>query len=110
MYDLDVSNAIDRLNKIEGCELLLSNPCIEVWFLLHYKNQTANCDCSYSCKELKNRNRAYAKGKIDDKLKIKLSENYKEAIKRAKNLNDYDNPSSTIYKFLEKLIELKEKS
>lgn len=107
MYDLDVPTILDRLKKVDDCELLLSNPCIELWFLLHFKNHTANNDCSYFCKELKNRNRTYKKGVIDNKLKEKLCEKIDDAIRRAKKLKDYDNPSSTIYKFLEKLIELK---
>lgn len=107
MYDIDVPAILERLKKIEDCELLLSNPCIEIWFLLHYKNQTANNDCSFFCKELYNRNKTYKKGLIDNRLKERLCEKSLEAIKRAKMLNDYDNPSSTIYRLLEKLIELK---
>ncbi|WP_335965091.1 RloB family protein [Galbibacter sp. PAP.153] len=45
MYDLDVPEILNRLKKIETCELLVSNPCIELWFLLHYKNHTANSKC-----------------------------------------------------------------
>ena len=107
MYDIDVSRIIERLNKIDNCTLLLSNPCIELWFLLHYKNQTANIDCKKCCNEMKNRNRVYKKGAIDKKLKEKLSSKMKDAIKRAKNLTENDNPSSTMYKFIETLDELK---
>jgi len=108
VYDLDVADIIIRLNKIDNCILLLSNPCIETWFLLHYKNHKANNDSSYFYKELKNRNKTYKKGAIDKKLKEKLTTKFGEATKRAKELNEFENPSSTIYKFLEKLGELKQ--
>ena len=108
MYDLDVSGVLAKLQKIADCTLLLSNPCIELWFLLHYKNQTANVNCDYCCKELKNRSRStYKKGIIGNKLKDKLLTKKVDAIKRAKKLGEYPNPSSTLYKFLEKLEEIK---
>lgn len=108
MYDLDVPNVFSRLKKITNCVLLLSNPCIELWFLLHYKNQTSSVDCAYCCKEIKNRNRtSYKKGKIGTKLKDKLLTKKEDAIKRAKILVKYPNTGSTVYKFLEKLEELK---
>ncbi|WKV13718.1 RloB family protein [Marivirga harenae] len=59
VYDLDVPDLIDRLSQIEDCELLLSNPAIELWFLLHYKNQTSQINNQKCCRELENRNRGY---------------------------------------------------
>ena len=108
MYDLDIPEIFPRLKKIKNCILLLSNPCIELWFLLHYKNQTATVDCQHCCNELKNRKRSiYKKGEICTKLRERLSNKKYEAIKRAISLEEYSNPSSSIYKLLEKLEELK---
>lgn len=109
MYDIDVSEIIERLSKIDDCTLLLSNPCIELWFLLHYKNQTANINGIICCREMENRNRVYKKGAIDKKLKEKLISKREDAVKRAKGLTDNNNPSSTVYKFIEILDELKNK-
>ncbi|MEM6964997.1 MAG: RloB family protein [Bacteroidota bacterium] len=107
MYDSDVPSVLTRLQKIEDCTLLLSNPCIELWFLLHYKNQTASVDCNQCCKELKNRNRTpYKKGIICEKLREKLIGGKYKATERAKKLSDALNPSSTIYRLIEKLEEL----
>ena len=39
MYDLDVNGMLEHLHKIPHAELLVSNPCIELWFLLHYQEQ-----------------------------------------------------------------------
>lgn len=36
MYDLDVPSVLSRLQKIPGAILLCSNPCVELWLLLHY--------------------------------------------------------------------------
>ena len=38
MFDLDVPGMLERLQKIKDAVLLLSNPSIEYWFLLHYKD------------------------------------------------------------------------
>ena len=39
MYDLDVDGMLEQLQKIPNAELLVSNPCVELWFLLHYQEQ-----------------------------------------------------------------------
>lgn len=111
MYDLDSSVTLDKLNTIKkelgNCELLVSNPCIELWFFLHYENHTAESSCKHFYKELYNRNGKYAKGIINDKLRDKLSNEMDAAIRRAKKFQENKNPSTSVYKFLEKLIELK---
>lgn len=109
MYDIDVPEVIERLNNIDNSILLLSNPCIELWFLIHYKNQKANIDCSKCCREMSNRNRVYKKGTIDKKLKEKLISKREDAVKRAKALTENNNPSSTIYRLIEILDKLKKK-
>lgn len=108
LYDADVPVVVERLKEIANCRLLLSNPCIELWFLLHYKNQTANVDCEYCCKELKNRNKkTYKKGEIDEKLKEKLAERLRIACDRARKLTAYNCPSSTVYRLIDDLEEVK---
>ena len=106
LYDLDVTKIIQRLKKIKSAELLVSNPSIELWFLLHYKNQTAHIESSDCYREMNNRNRTYKKGVIDNRLKAKLTEKISDAVKRAKKLKSYQNPSSTIYKLIDRLEKL----
>ena len=105
-YDLDVPELLTRLKKIGCAVLLVSNPSVELWFLLHYKNQTANVNSADCYREMNNRNRTYKKGIIDDRLKKKLTEKIDDALKRAKKLKKYKNPSSTVYKLIEKLNDL----
>lgn len=107
-YDLDVPTMLQRLSKINDCILLVSSPSIELWFILHYKNQTANTNNAYCLKELKNRNSTYKKGLIDKKLKEKLVSKREDAVKRAKKLTKFQNPSSTVYKLIEILNKLKD--
>ena len=106
-YDLDVSGILDRLQKIGNSTLLVSNPSVELWFLLHYKNQRASTDARYCCGELEKRNGTYRKGAIDSKLREKLLTKRKEAVKRAKALKT-DNPSTTVYQLIELLDSLKQ--
>ena len=37
-YDLDVTGTLAHLQKIKNSILLVSNPTVELWFLLHCKN------------------------------------------------------------------------
>lgn len=108
IYDADIHEVLERLKRIENTILIASNPSIELWFLLHYKNQTASistCDCE---KELKIRNRnEYKKGSIDAKLERKLLENVTSACNRAKKLKLYNNPSSNFHVFMKTLEEAK---
>ncbi len=108
MYDIDVLEIIKRLNGIDNSTLLLSNPCIELWFLLHYKNQTASINCKKCFREMSNRNSGYKKATIDKTLKERLTEKREVAVKRAKALAENNNPSSTVYKLIDILDKLKE--
>lgn len=53
MYDMDVQ-AINK--KLQECkaEMLLSNPCFEIWLLLHAKSQKTAISSDVLIKELKN--------------------------------------------------------
>ncbi len=110
MYDADIPNVIERLKGIKSVTLLASNPSIELWFLLHYKNQRANITTDDCIRELINRNHNnYKKGIIDKKLREKLNQKSSDACKRAKGLNLYDNPSSNINDLIKILDKIKKK-
>ncbi len=103
MYDLDIK-AVNK--KLESCkaEWLCSNPCVELWFLLHSKAQTAELTSANCVKLLKKSNEVwkdYLKPVLSDNQKTFLWINKSVATKRAKLLNDGDNPSSSVYKLLE---------
>lgn len=105
MYDMDVS-AINK--KLMACkaELLLSNPCFEIWLLLHAKDQKTALSSEAVLKELKKSASVwnnYNKSVYTDTQKTFLREHLENAINRARALKDYQNPSSRIYRLLEVL-------
>jgi len=104
IYDADVPVTLERLKAIKSAILIASNPSIELWFLLHYKNQSANISTNDCIRELCNRNRnTYKKGVIDSRLEMKLTESCEKACERAKGLYLFDNPSTNMYVFIEEL-------
>lgn len=106
LYDFDSNEFIQRLKSINNAILLVSNPCIELWFLLHYRNQIAALDCNNCIKDLTGFIGKYKKGELNNLLKDKLWQTRFEAIKRAKKLNEFDNPSTSIYRLIEDLENL----
>lgn len=105
MYDLDVPEIVERLQACNA-ELLVSNPCIEVWFLLHTKDHKRRLDSDAIIKELIRSNnvwRHYEKSKLTVTQRKHLLDNVELAISRAKGLKEFTNPSSTIYKLIELL-------
>jgi hypothetical protein len=108
IYDADVSEILNKLQKIDFATLVASNPSIELWFLLHYKNQAASLTGDDCIRELSNRNRNnYKKGIIDNSLKIKLKEKCDDACKRSNQLELYKNPSTNMHNFIETLEDAK---
>jgi len=57
MYDADVQETLERLKGIKNAKLIASNPSIELWFLLHYKNHTTYISSQDCIMELSKRNR-----------------------------------------------------
>lgn len=106
MYDLDIQDTFEKLkeikehynNKIKNNNviLLVSNPCFELWYLLHFKAQTANISTENCEKALKNFYENYKKGEVPKNLEVNLE----KAIQRAENLTQYENPSTEIYKII----------
>ena len=107
MYDADVKDVLEKIKKLKNTELLLSSPCIELWFLLHYQNQKADINPKDCVRKLKNMNPSYKKGTMNKALKNQFTEKCSEACSRAKQLDPDKNPSSNIYEFIEALEKVK---
>lgn len=111
MYDADVTSVLQRLIKIRNVKLLASNPTIEYWFLLHYKNNTAKIKDTECIGQLSARNNnEYKKGVIDEKLRKQLDTKQGLACERAKQTILFNNPSTNIYEFIEELERAKKES
>lgn len=103
MYDMDVPATNEKVRACEA-ELLLSNPCFELWLLLHAKNQKSAIGTQAVLKELKKSTPIwgnYTKATYTDTQKTFLRDHLDEAIVRAKGLKEFENPSSSVYKLLE---------
>lgn len=102
MYDMDVP-AINK--KIKECtaEKLLSNPCFEIWLLLHLKDQKVSISTNVVLKELKKSAviwKNYVKSSFSETQKTFLKKNVDIAVNRAKKLKEFQNPSSGVYKLV----------
>lgn len=97
MFDLDVPGMLERLYRIKDAVLLLSNPCVEYWFLLHYKDvgsELTSADCVARLRKL---DAEYSKGIFSIPMTKKLIDNIADATNRAIAKKQYSNPSSTVH-------------
>lgn len=105
MYDMDVPTINEKLQKCKA-EMLLSNPCFEIWLLLHSKDQKTAINTDTVVKELRKSApvwKNYSKSAFTDTQKSFLNNNTDVAVARAKVLHEFQNPSTGIYKLLEML-------
>jgi len=90
-----------------GIELAISNPCFELWALLHFQDQRAHIErrsVQRLCRQLMP---GYEK-KLDYAI---LSRKYSDALKRAEDLERWHgsrdtagaNPSTTVHKLVERI-------
>lgn len=110
LYDLDVDGVLDRILAIKNAELLISNPCIELWFLLHFQNQTANLNSEHCLQLLKGHITNYKKGSQRESIMNEICDRVDKAVERANQLNSPKNPSTTVQVFIEIIRDLKEKN
>jgi hypothetical protein len=95
-----------RLAAEHGIHLAVSNPCFELWLVLHFENQTAFIDTSDA--ERKSRKLDGRTGKrIDpsqymERRQIAVKHAAALARRHAQNQSPFpdDNPSSTMYELL----------
>ena len=103
MFDLDVPDILPRLQKIPKAILLVSNPCFELWLLLHLTDIHDPLSTEECLNRLLARLPDYLKGKLTEEHKKILAENVIAAISRAKKLKKNENPSSSIYLLVDSL-------
>ena len=107
MFDLDVLGIMEHLRKIKDAVLLLSNPCIEYWFVLHYKDTNKEMSSAECLALLKGIDADYRKGTFSTVMKKVLLDAIEDAAKRAKSKEAYTNPSSTIHLLTDEIIAVK---
>ena len=107
MYDMDVQAINEKLQKCKA-EMLLSNPCFEIWLLLHAKDQKTAINTDALIKELKKSApvwKNYSKSAFTDTQKSFLNDKTDVAVTRAQELREFHNPSTGIYRLIELLKE-----
>src|SRR5664280_103106 len=103
LYDLDVPEMLEKLKSIKKVILLVSNPRIELWYILHTVNHTAEITSQQCNEKLGSICSNYKKGSICTKLRNDLTTGEEKAIVRAKKQTLHNNPSTSVYLLLEEL-------
>lgn len=105
LYDSDVVSVVEKISTLPG-DVILTNPCIELWFLLHNIDFQRSQDSKGILKELNRCHpvwKSYAKGMFSKTQTDILLANRSIAAARSKKLVWPENPSSNIYVLLEAL-------
>lgn len=104
-WNKNTLSAIEKECKARGFNLAISNPCFELWLLLHQNKPKQPLTASECDKELKKLIKGYNKSKFNIDC---IVENISQAIEHAKvldnNKNIQDAPSTKVFKLVEKLI------
>ncbi len=93
--------------RAHGIELAVSNPCFELWALLHFQDQTAYLDRRNARSRLKRHLPEYDKDLPFSRLRAA----YEEAVRRSQELDRRceelgapgDNPSTGVYRLAERI-------
>ena len=112
MYDMDKPEITEKLLQMKA-HLLLSNPCIELWFLLHCKDQKTAISTEDAIKALKHIGtpwNRYKKPEICLAQKEYLVKHVQEAMERAASLPSHHNPSSDVHHLLRSIFKSLDKN
>ena len=105
IYDADVDCIVEKLMSLPGTTIL-SNPSIELWYMLHSKNHRRYVQPDSILKELMSSHqvwKAYMKGKLTMDQQLHLLANKDAASLKAEKMVWPTNPSSNIYEFIKVL-------
>jgi hypothetical protein len=115
VFDIDAHPKIpDALQQVRAHHLALaiSNPCFELWILLHFQDQHGHIERGLAQKHCKGHIRGYKKHVSFQSL----AANYAEAVRRATNLEVWQrqqgrtppdaNPSTGVHRLTERIREL----
>ena len=112
MYDGDIPEVLESLKKCDGI-MLISKPCIEIWFISHYKKTPETDISSDECiKQLCKISgwEQYKKAVLTSNQQDSLWDNRLNAVRNMKNITESNKTYSTIYKFINILEEVKNNS
>lgn len=113
VYDVDEHPKLEdafQQARDNGIKLAVSNPCFELWLLLHFAEQTAHIERHKVRALLRHHLPGYNKRADFEKLKT----GYSDAVRRAQllkkrceeNGNEGGNPSTEVHKLTERILSL----
>ena len=108
VYDIDVTQMLERLQKIPNTELIASNPCFELWLLLHFQEQKGELNTRACEAKLAGHAGNYKKGEINRKLRKQLDDKQEKALNRACKLKVYHNPSTLVQNLIKAIEKARE--
>ncbi len=113
VFDVDehvnLSEAIVQARD-NGIKVAISNPCIELWFLIHFENQMAHIERHDVQRRSKEKLRC--EKRLDKEALALLEENFGDAKLRARRLDEkhegdgspeHENPSSNVWKIIDSI-------
>ena len=106
MYDVNTDGIIERIAACKNAVSIVSNPAVELWFLLHITEQNAAISVENCIEKLKKVSadwKHYKKGILSERQKEILWVNRGIAAIRSKRLSEEGNPSSLIFRLIEKM-------
>jgi len=110
VYDLDVQEILKKLQAIKNTILLSSNPCFELWYLLHFQEQKSSITSNECVQKLKQQYPNYSKGQFKNHLKNSIDQLQTIAINRASKLQEFENPSSQLFVFINEIEKVKKQN
>lgn len=110
VFDRDDHDRYERACTVaerEGVNTALSNPCFELWFLLHFRHQGGHITCKNVLRTLREELPHYDKNPEFEKI----HPGYEEAVQRARRIlrnraragRPRGNPSTTVHKLTEEV-------
>lgn len=106
IYDSDVDVVVDKLLSLPEGTVILSNPCIELWYLLHMREHNRYSNSKEIINHLiasGNIWKNYCKGILSPEQRKILMERHESASLRGRKLNWKENPSTNMHSFIEAL-------
>lgn len=113
VFDIDEHHKVDQaidMAQANEIRLAISNPCIELWFILHFEDQTAHIDGSHA----QRRSEAFlhCRKNLSSEALVQLEERFEQAKERARKLDRKheldgsprrENPSSNIWELVDRI-------
>jgi len=100
----------------ESVSLAVSNPCFELWYLVHFEDQFGHLTAAQATKKLGRHIQSYEKAAV---LYPRLKDRMPDALRRAdqmernRQLNDYPphhNPTTEVRRLIRKILDIQDKA